>query len=93
MKGDHLILGFRTETQIFRVSTCSIEERLAVNISKCSSLIVDNSINFIGISQSNSKDLITFVSRKVGSFSFEFKLYAILLYYDNHKYYAIIGRD
>jgi hypothetical protein len=41
MKGDTLLVGLKNETQIYRLSnSTNVEERLAITLSKYSSIIV-----------------------------------------------------
>jgi hypothetical protein len=93
MRGDVLLIGLKNETQIYRLSDSAIEDRLAVNLSKCSSVALENNHNFIGINRDNNKELITYINKKLGSFTFEFRIFSVLLYSHNNKYYSIIGRD
>jgi hypothetical protein len=68
-------------------------ERVEISISKCSSLVLLNVHNFIGISSANSRDLLSYINKKAENFTFEFKLYSILLLEANGKFYAVLGRD
>lgn len=89
MRGDSLLIGLRNETQIYGLLNGALEDRLALGLSRCSSVGQD----FIGINRDNNKELVTYIDRKLGSFTFEFRICSILLYSHKDKDYAIIGRE
>lgn len=66
---------------------------MAISINKCSSLVVANSHSFIGIASANNKEVLSYINRVPGNFAFEFRIFAILLYHSNGKFYALLGRD
>ena len=84
---------YKEETQILRGPGRQVEERLGVSLSDCSSVSVEGTINFIGVNKTHPKELITYFDRQMGSFTFPFNIYCILLYFNNNRFYAFLGRE
>ena len=69
-KGDSVVLNVKNETHIYNAKTQMFLERVQISISKCSSLFLLSTHNFIGISNANSKDLLSYINKKAENFSF-----------------------
>jgi len=87
------MVGFRGFTQLVKIKTKQLSEKIEKTFSKCSSLIIEGQHNFIAINSMNNNELYISVNKKSENIVFDFKISSILLYLCATKYYCILGRD
>lgn len=93
LKGDRLILGLKGLTHIYRLKKShSVDERLAVTMTKCSAVNIEDALNFIGAAR-DSKELVQSFGGKLESATFEFRIHSLLLINHGGKFFALLGRD